>query len=147
MSRWSRHALGDSSPNLIGFPGDTVVKDLPASAGDADSIPGLGKSPGEGHPTRSCILAWKIPWPEDPGGLQFMGSQRVGHDWTRTSPVLTGVRTQRDWQRRKPCEDIGRNCTYEPRSDKDAGSRQHPSVSPSDPLEGASPADTSISDF
>ena len=29
----------------------------------------------------SCILAWKIPWTEEPGGLQSMGSQRVGHDW------------------------------------------------------------------
>ena len=31
--------------------------------------------------THSNILAWKIPWTEEPGGLQFMGSQRVGHDW------------------------------------------------------------------
>ena len=31
--------------------------------------------------THSSILAWKIPWTEEPGGLQFMGSQRVRHDW------------------------------------------------------------------
>ena len=31
--------------------------------------------------THSSILAWKVPWMEDPGGLQSMGSQRVGHDW------------------------------------------------------------------
>ena len=30
--------------------------------------------------THSSILAWRIPWTEDPGGLQSMGSQRVGHD-------------------------------------------------------------------
>ena len=30
--------------------------------------------------TYSGILAWRIPWTEEPGGLQFMGSQRVGHD-------------------------------------------------------------------
>ena len=30
--------------------------------------------------THSSILAWKIPWMEEPGGLQSMGSQRVGHD-------------------------------------------------------------------
>ena len=30
--------------------------------------------------THSSILAWRIPWLEEPGGLQFMGSQRVGHD-------------------------------------------------------------------
>ena len=32
--------------------------------------------------THSSILAWRIPWTEEPGGLQSMGSQRVGHDWT-----------------------------------------------------------------
>ena len=34
----------------------------------------------EGMATHSSILAWRIPWTEDPGGLQSMGSQRVGHD-------------------------------------------------------------------
>ena len=31
--------------------------------------------------THSSILAWRIPWTEEPGGLQSLGSQRVGHDW------------------------------------------------------------------
>ena len=35
----------------------------------------------EGMATPSSILAWRIPWTEEPGGLQSMGSQRVGHDW------------------------------------------------------------------
>ena len=35
---------------------------------------------GEGMATRSSILAWRIPWTEEPGGLQSMGSQRVGHN-------------------------------------------------------------------
>ena len=34
----------------------------------------------EGMATLSIILAWRIPWTEEPGGLQSMGSQRVGHD-------------------------------------------------------------------
>ena len=34
----------------------------------------------EGMATHSRILAWRIPWTEEPGGLQFMGSQRVGDD-------------------------------------------------------------------
>ena len=34
----------------------------------------------EGMATHSSILAWKIPWAEEPGGLQSMGSQRVGHN-------------------------------------------------------------------
>ena len=35
----------------------------------------------KGMATHSSILAWKIPWTEEPGGLQSMGSQSVGHDW------------------------------------------------------------------
>ena len=60
-----------------------VVKNLSANAGDireTDLIPGLGRSPGEGMATHSSILAWRIPWTEEPGGLQSMGSQRVAHD-------------------------------------------------------------------
>ena len=34
----------------------------------------------KGMATHSTILAWRIPWTEEPGGLQSMGSQRVGHD-------------------------------------------------------------------
>ena len=45
-----------------------------------DSIPGSGRSPGGGMATHSSILAWRSPWTEKPGGLQSMGSQRVGHD-------------------------------------------------------------------
>ena len=60
-----------------------VVKKPPASAGDVrdvGSIPGLGRSPAGGHATHSSILAWRIPWTEEPGGLQSMGSYRVRHD-------------------------------------------------------------------
>ena len=60
------------------FTDGTVVKNLPANAGDTgDSglVPGLGTFLGE-----TSILAWKIPLTEEPGGLQSMGSQRVGHD-------------------------------------------------------------------
>ena len=60
-----------------------MVKNLPASAGDlrdASLIPTLGRSPGEGMATHSSILAWRIPWTEEPGGLQSVGSQRAGHD-------------------------------------------------------------------
>ena len=51
-----------------------VVKNPPVDAGatrDAGSIPGSGRSPGIGN---GSILAWKIPWTEEPGGLQTMGS-------------------------------------------------------------------------
>ena len=60
-----------------------MIKNPPANtgeAGDVGSIPGSGRSPGEGNATHSNILAWEIPWTEEPGGLQSMGSQKVGHD-------------------------------------------------------------------
>ena len=63
--------------------GVPVVKNPPASAGDvrgAGSIPGLGRSPGDGQGDPLSILAWKIPWTEEPGGLLSLGSHRVRHD-------------------------------------------------------------------
>ena len=65
------------------FPGGSVRKNLSANAldaGDAGSIPGLGRSPGEGNGNPLQYSCRKIPWMEEPGGLQSMGSQRVRHD-------------------------------------------------------------------
>ena len=53
-----------------------VVKSLPANAGDTRDtglIPGLGRTPGGGRDTHSSVLAWRIPWTEEPGRLQSMG--------------------------------------------------------------------------
>ena len=47
---------------------------------DAGSISGLGKSPGGGQGNHSSILAWRIPWTQEPGGLQSIGWHKVGHD-------------------------------------------------------------------
>ena len=60
-----------------------VVKNMLANAGDirdVDSIPRWGRSPGRGHgdPLQDSCL--ENPWTEEPGGLQSMGSQRVGPD-------------------------------------------------------------------
>ena len=63
-----------------GFPGGSDGKAFACNEGDPGSIPGLGRSPGEGKGTHSSILAWKIPWMEEPDRLQFTGSQRVEHD-------------------------------------------------------------------
>ena len=55
-----------------------MVKNLPAIAGDARDVALIhwsGRSPGEGNGTDSHVLAWISPCPEDPGGLQSMGSQ------------------------------------------------------------------------
>ena len=60
-----------------------MVKNLAAKAGainDWGSIPESGRSPGQRHGTHSSVLAWRIPWTEEPGGLQSMGLQRVGLD-------------------------------------------------------------------
>ena len=44
----------------------------------------------KGITTHSSVLAWRIPWTEEPGGLQSLGSQRVGHDWvTHTFTLMT----------------------------------------------------------
>ena len=55
-----------------------MVKNPPANAGDVrdmGSVPGSGRSPGEGNGSHSSILAWRIPRTQEPGGLQSMGSQ------------------------------------------------------------------------
>jgi len=60
-----------------------VVKNLSAKAGntgDAGLTPGLGRSLEEEMATHSSILAWRIPWTEESGGLQSIGLQRVGHN-------------------------------------------------------------------
>ena len=61
-----------------------AIENPPTNAGDTgyvDLTPGLGRSPGEREmATDSRILAWKIPWTEEPGGIQSMGLQRVGRD-------------------------------------------------------------------
>ena len=46
----------------------------------------------------SSTLAWKIPWTEEPGGLQSMGSLRVGHDWTTSLSLFTLMHWRRKWQ-------------------------------------------------
>ena len=70
-------------PHVGGLSGGAVVKNPPANAGDirhVGLIPGLGRSPAGGHAVHSSILAWRIPWTEEPDGLESMGSHRVGHN-------------------------------------------------------------------
>ena len=66
-----------------------MVKNLPAVQ-ETWFDPWVGKIPLEKEmATHSSILAWKNPWMEEPGKLQSMGSQRVGHDWaTSLSCIL-----------------------------------------------------------
>ena len=69
-----------SNTLCISIPGSSAVKNLPPmqetqvrSLGQEDSLE-------EGMATHSSILAWRIPWTEEPGRLQSIGSQRVRHD-------------------------------------------------------------------
>ena len=58
-----------------------MVKNLPAMRETLVQSLGQEDSPEKGKATHSSILAWRISWAEEPGGLQSMGSQRVGHNW------------------------------------------------------------------
>ena len=51
--------------------------------------------------THSSILAWRIPWTEEPGRLQFMGSQRVGHDWVTNTFTFTVINTVWYWWKKR----------------------------------------------
>ena len=71
----------------MGVPGGAVVKN--PTAMQETQVRSLGQDDPleEGMAAHSSSLAWKIPWTEEPGGLQSMGSQRVGHD------LSTGCKT------------------------------------------------------
>ena len=66
-----------------------MVKESACNAGDLCLIPGLGRSPGEGDGYPLQYRAWRIPWTEEPGGLQFMGLPRVDHDWVTFTTSFT----------------------------------------------------------
>ena len=65
---------------MIGFPGGSEGIESACNVGDLSSIPGSGTSPGEENGNPLCILAWKIPWMEEPDRPQSLRSQRVTHD-------------------------------------------------------------------
>ena len=64
----------------MGFPGGSDGKESACNAGHLGSIPGREDPLEKEMATLSSILAWRIPWIEEPGGLQCTGSQRGGHD-------------------------------------------------------------------
>ena len=61
---------------LQGFPHSSVGKESSCNVGDPGLIPGLGRFRGEGNYNQLHILAWRIPWTEQPGRLQSMGSPK-----------------------------------------------------------------------
>ena len=74
-----------------------MIKNLPANAGDVVQSLGQEDPLKEVMATHSSILARRIPWTEEPGGLQSMGLQRVRHDWATnifTLPYLSLTKTK-----------------------------------------------------
>ena len=59
-----------------GFPSGSEGKASACNVGDLGSIPGLGRSPGEGMATHSSILAWKIPWTEKPSTIYSLWGRK-----------------------------------------------------------------------
>ena len=57
-----------------------LVKNLPAMQETPVLFLGQEDSLEKGEATHSCILIWRVPWTEEPGGLQSLGLQRLGHD-------------------------------------------------------------------
>ena len=64
-----------------GLPGASDGKESACNAGDRVWILGQEDPPEKEMATHSSILAWRIPWTEEPSGLKSVGSQRVRHDW------------------------------------------------------------------
>ena len=86
VGRW----IWDQWAPLIGnLPGGSDGKESACNTGDPSLIPGLGRSPGEGMATHSSTVAWRIPWTEEPGGLQSLEFQRVRHDWVTNTVHLS----------------------------------------------------------
>ena len=87
---------------VVGFSGERKVNGLettmqrqtlptPAVQMEETTVAPLGREDAleEGIATHSTILAWRIPWTEEPGGLQSTGSQRVGHDCSNLAHPLS----------------------------------------------------------
>ena len=68
----------------LGFPDGAVVKNPPTMQEIGVQSLDRGDPLEEEMATHSSVLVWRIPWTEEPGRLQSMGSQRVGHDRART---------------------------------------------------------------
>ena len=74
-----------------GFPGGSADRESDHKAGDVGSIPGWKGPLEEEMAIYSSIFAWRTLWTEEPGILQFMGSQRVRQDWAHARSSLARV--------------------------------------------------------
>ena len=74
------------------FPVAQMVNNLPAMQETCVQSLGQEDSLEREMATHSSVLAWRIPWTEEPGGIQSMGLQRVGHDWATNTHTLCSQR-------------------------------------------------------
>ena len=84
-AEWSGRAEGEVYYHLgrccnKSFPSGSDHKESACNVEDMDSVPGLGRSPGEGNGNPLQYACFTIPWTEEPAGQQSMRSQRVGQD-------------------------------------------------------------------
>ena len=89
------YSLG-SALTVRGFPGGSDGKDSTCNAGDQFQSLGWEDPPRKGMATHSSILAWRIPWAEEPGGLQSVGSGRVRYRWANLClPIPTSLQAKK----------------------------------------------------
>ena len=94
-----------------GFPGSTVVKNLPAKQETQVWFLSQEDPLEKEMATHSSIVAWEIPWTEQPGRLQSMGLQRVGHEFvTKPPPPPLGVK----WYLTEVCGSTRREPRFPP---------------------------------
>ena len=96
----------------MGFPGSSDGEESACNVGDLDSVPGLGRSPGEGNGnpllysclenlvTHSSVLAWRIPWTEEPGRLYSPWGHKESDtiEWLNTFTLLNMARAWGLWK-------------------------------------------------
>ena len=103
MNLWVKQASGPHGNQKSGAESFCLGRPLFLFYGFFLSVCLLPPSPsftckGEGNGTPLQYFAWKIPWTEEPGRLQSMGSRRVGHDWATSLSLFTFMHWRRKWQ-------------------------------------------------
>ena len=91
------YCSGLSFPSPGDLPDTGIKPGSPALQADSRLSESLGKPHFRYYPFITT-LAWKIPWTEEPGGLQSMGSRGVGHNWTTSLSLFTFMHWRRKWQ-------------------------------------------------
>ena len=72
-------------------------KESVCKAGDEGSVPVSGRFPTEENGYPISVLPWEIPWTEEPGELQSMGSQKVSHDWLTEEQQMVSLHPERHY--------------------------------------------------